>query len=378
MKKAVIIPDSFKGTVPSGEICDILANTIHKYFPSCETVSIPVADGGEGSVDCFIKAVGGEKVFLKVKGPFFEETEGFYAVLSDGKTAVIEMAACAGLPLVDGRENPMLTTTFGVGELMLDAVKKGCKKIIMCLGGSCTNDLGCGAAAAVGIKFFNSENAEFIPTGGTLKDIAKIDFSEKNSLLDGVEIITMCDIDNPLYGETGAAYVFARQKGADDDMIKLLDDGLKQAAQVIDSAIGEQVDFIPGAGAAGGMGAGMFAFFGSVLQMGIETVLDTVGFDNVIEQADAVFTGEGRFDSQSLRGKVVIGVSKRAKEKDVPVIVIAGDYDAELSGAYENGVSAVFSTNRVAKDFSVIKKDSAQNFMLAADNILRLIKVFDK
>ena len=183
----------------------------------------------------------------------------------------------------------------------------------------------------------------------------------------------MCDIDNPLYGVSGAAYVFAPQKGADAEAVKRLDSGLRSAAEVIDKAVGRQIDFIPGSGAAGGMGAGMVAFFDSVLQMGIDTVLDTVGFSSVISDADCIFTGEGKMDSQSLRGKVVIGVAKQAKKQNVPVIVIAGDYDKELDSAYENGVSAVFSTNRVAKPFSEIKKDSAENLALTAENIIRLI-----
>ncbi len=377
MKKVVLIPDSFKGTISSKRICEIIENKIYNYFPDCEVVSIPVADGGEGSVDCFLEAADGDKVTAKVQDPFGDEITAYYAILAD-KTAVIEMAVCAGLPLAEGRENPAITSTYGVGQLILDAAKRGCKKIIMCLGGSGTNDLGCGAAAATGIKFFNEKGEEFIPTGGTLKDIKSVDLTGKDKLLEGVQFVTMCDIDNPLYGESGAAYVFAPQKGADKECVEMLDAGLRSAAVVINSATGKEIDFIPGGGAAGGMGAGMAAFFNSTLQMGIETILDTVNFSDVIDGADAVFTGEGRFDSQSLRGKVVIGVSKRAKEKDVPVIVIAGDYDKKLDSAYENGVSAVFSTNRVAKDFSVIKGESVKNLELAVDNVLRLISIFDK
>ena len=373
MKKAVIIPDSFKGTVPSEKICEIISDKIHMFFPACETVSIPVADGGEGSVDCFLNAVGGEKKYKEVTGPFGEKVDAFYGILNDGKTAVIEMAACAGLPLAADRLDPEKTTTYGAGELILDAAESGCTKIIMCLGGSCTNDLGCGMAAAVGVKFFNEKGESFVPTGGTLCDIKSVDISSKSDKLSVIEFVTMCDIDNPLYGVSGAAYVFAPQKGADAEAVKRLDSGLRSAAEVIDKAVGRQIDFIPGSGAAGGMGAGMVAFFDSVLQMGIDTVLDTVGFSSVISDADCIFTGEGKMDSQSLRGKVVIGVAKQAKKQNVPVIVIAGDYDKELDSAYENGVSAVFSTNRVAKPFSEIKKDSAENLALTAENIIRLI-----
>ncbi len=378
MKKAVLIPDSFKGTVSSKRICEILERKIYKYFPDCQVISIPVADGGEGSVDCFLEAIGGDKVTAEVTGPLGEKMTAFYGLLGDRNTAVIEMAVCAGLPLVEGREDPSVTTTYGVGQLIIDAAKRGCKKIIMCLGGSCTNDLGCGAAAAAGIKFYDKEDKEFIPAGATLKNIDKIDLSGKNKILDEIEFITMCDIDNPLYGENGAAYVFAPQKGADKNCVKMLDDGLKHASGIINNATGKDISQLPGGGAAGGMGAGMSAFFNSELQMGIETILDTVDFNNIITDADIIFTGEGRFDSQSLRGKVVIGVSKRAKEKNIPVVVIAGDYDKKLEPAYKNGISAVFSTNRVAKDFSVIKGESVKNLELAAENILRLISIFDK
>ncbi|MCQ2480159.1 MAG: glycerate kinase, partial [Clostridia bacterium] len=211
MKKAVLIPDSFKGTISSKRICEIIENKIYDYYPDCEVISIPVADGGEGSVDCFLEATDGDKVTAKVQDPFGDEMTAYYAILAD-KTAVIEMAVCAGLPLAEGRENPAITSTYGVGQLILDAAKRGCKKIIMCLGGSGTNDLGCGAAAAVGIKFFNEKGEEFIPAGGTLKDIKSVDLSDKDKLLDGIQFVTMCDIDNPLYGESGAAYVFAPQK----------------------------------------------------------------------------------------------------------------------------------------------------------------------
>ena len=377
MKKAILVPDSFKGTISSKRICEIMEKKIFDYFPDCEVIPIPVADGGEGSVDCFLEAAGGDKVTAQVQDPFGDEMTAYYGIISD-RTAVIEMAVCAGLPLAEGREDPAITSTYGVGQLIIDAAKRGCRKIIMCLGGSGTNDLGCGAVAATGVKFFDKDGKEFIPTGGTLKDIASVDLSGKDKILDGVEFVTMCDIDNPLYGETGAAYVFAPQKGADKECVEMLDNGLRSAAKIINSATGKEIDFIAGSGAAGGMGAGMVAFFNSTLQMGIETMLDAVDFSTVIDGADVVFTGEGRFDSQSLRGKVVIGVSKRAKEKDVPVVVIAGDYDKKLDAAYENGVSAVFSTNRVAKDFSVIKGESIKNLELAFDNILRLISIFDK
>ena len=372
MKKAVIVPDSFKGTISSGRICEIFEEKINKIFPFCEVVKIPVADGGEGSVSCFLNALGGERVSALVCGPYGEKIEAEYGILG-GDTAVIEMSACAGLPLVEGKKNPSLTTTFGVGELMLDAAKKGCQKIIMCLGGSCTNDMGSGAAAAAGVKFYNSKGESFVPVGGTLGEIGKIDVSQKSELLKGIEITAMCDIDNPLFGVNGAAHVFAPQKGADENQVKALDDGLRHGAELVKEDIGIDVSALPGAGAAGGMGAGMVAFFGAELRSRIETVLDIVNFEKRIDGADFIFTGEGKLDSQSLRGKVVSGVAKRAKEKGVPVIAVVGGYEAGLDEIYDMGVSAVFATNPLPVDFEIAKHKSEENFAGTVENILRIL-----
>ncbi len=376
--KFVLIPDSFKGTLSSSQICALLAEKAEKIFPGCEVVSIPVADGGEGSVDCFLSALQGEKVTATVKGPWFSDMESFYGLLSGGKTAVIEMAACAGLPLVEDCRDPEKTTTYGVGQLMVHAAAHGAEKIIVGLGGSCTNDGGCGAAAAAGVRFYNAAGEEFIPTGGTLKDIARIDTSGRNPALQGVEIVTMCDIDNPMYGETGAAYVFGPQKGADAEMVRRLDEGLRHLCEIIARDCGRDLQCMPGTGAAGAMGAGMIAFFDSRLQMGIETVLDTVGFDEIIRDADMIFTGEGKLDTQSIRGKVVIGVAKRARRQSKPVTAIVGGVEPGTDAAFEMGVTAVFSINRLPEDFSVSRFKSEVNLAETAENIFRFMKSVQK
>ena len=379
MKKFVFIPDSFKGTLSSQKICDILTAKAKKHFPDVITVNIPVADGGEGSVDAFLTALGGEKVIVKVKNPYFEDMDSFYGLIDGGKTAVIEMAACAGLPLVEDRKNPCKTTTYGVGQLILDAASRGVSKIIVGLGGSSTNDGGCGAAAAVGVKFKNKDGEEFVPTGGTLKDIDSIDFSGKDKLLSGIEFVTMCDIDNPMYGKTGASYIFAPQKGADPEMVEFLDQGMINLCEVIKKGKGQDLSEVPGGGAAGAMGAGMIAFFDSRLQMGIQTVLDTVGFDQIISDADMIFTGEGKLDSQSLRGKVVIGVAARAQKQSVPVtVIVGGAADDDIDAAYEMGVTSVFTINRLPQDFSVSRYNSEANLGYTVDNIFRLIKSANK
>lgn len=374
MKKLILVPDSFKGTLSSLEICSVMEQCIHEHDPSAQVVAIPVADGGEGSVDAFLAAMGGEKISVPSKGPYMEDITSFYGLVDNGRTAVIEMAACAGLPLAGGRLEPDKATTYGVGLLMADAAKRGCKRIIIGLGGSATNDLGTGAAAAAGIRFLDSSGTAFVPTGGTLSKIEHIDCSDLLPELREAEIITMCDIDNPLYGETGAAFVFAPQKGADDRMTVFLDEQLRAAAETIRRELNSDVSNLPGAGAAGGMGGGMAAFFRSHLQMGIETVLDTVRFEELLQGADMVFSGEGKIDAQSLRGKVVIGVARRAKKAGVPLVAVVGDIADDIESVYEQGVSAVFSINRVAVPFSIAKTRSRRDLRDTFDNILRLME----
>lgn len=373
MKKVLLIPDSFKGTMSSEEICTVMGEVIRRHYPAAEVVSIPVADGGEGSVDSFLAAMGGEKVHLTVKGPYNEALESFYGVLPGGG-AVVEMAAAAGLPLVGEEKHAEQTTTFGVGQLIAEAARSGAKKIIVGLGGSATNDGGCGAAAALGVRFYNRAGESFVPVGGTLKEIDRIDLSGLLPELAAVEMVTMCDIDNPLCGPSGAAAVFGPQKGADPAMVQLLDDGLRHLAAVVRWDLGKDILDLPGAGAAGGMGGGMVAFLGSRLQMGIETVLDTVGFDDLLEGADLVFSGEGKIDSQSLRGKVVIGVARRTQKHNVPLIAIVGDIGDNIEGVYDQGVTGVFSINRVAVPYKEARHRSKGDLALTMDNLLRFMR----
>ena len=232
MKKCIVISDSFKGTLSSLEICRIARQSIPKFFPQCQVVTVPVADGGEGTLDCFVHAIRAQLVTVPVTGPFGEPISAAYA--RKGELAVIEMAAAAGLPMVGERRNPEATTTYGVGQLMAHAVESGCREILLGLGGSATNDGGCGCAAALGVRFFNQNGEEFVPTGKTLTDIGHIDASQAKARLAGVTITVMCDVDNPLYGPVGAAHVFGPQKGADGAMVERLDRGLRHLAQVVE------------------------------------------------------------------------------------------------------------------------------------------------
>lgn len=374
MKKVILIPDSFKGTMSSSEICSIMRDVILKHYPNCEVISIPVADGGEGSVDAFLEALGGERIKLRVNGPYpGEEVDSYYGMLP-GNIAVIEMAAAAALPMVEGRKDPSRTTTFGVGQLMLDALDKGAKKIILGLGGSCTNDGAAGLAAACGVSFYNFKGEKFIPLGGTLCEVEKVDTGTMDPRFKKVPIITMCDIDNPFYGPEGAAAIYGPQKGADESMVAMLDENMKHFAEVLKRDLKTDVQAIPGSGAAGGMGGGVAAYFGSELQMGIETVLDTVHFDTLLDGADYVYTGEGKIDGQSLRGKVVIGVARKASKKKVKTIAFVGDIGDNVEGAYDEGVTGIFSINRVAVPYKEARSRARNDLALTVDNLLRFQK----
>ena len=375
MQNFILVPDSFKGTLSAIEVCNIMKSSIKNLYKDANIISVPVADGGEGTVDAFLYALGGEKKSVWVSDAFNEQKIlAHYAMLKDD-IAVIEMAACAGLPLVKNRLEPDKTTTFGVGELIIDAINSGAKKIILGLGGSATNDGGCGMAAALGVKFKDEQNQEFIPTGGTLSQFYKIDMNNIYSKIKDVEFISMCDVDNPLCGRLGASAVFAPQKGADEDMVRLLDEGLAHLAKIIKRDLHIEVKDIKGAGAAGGLGAGSMAFLQSKLTKGIDVILDTIKFDELVSKADIVFTGEGKFDSQSLHGKVVMGVANRSQKYKTPVIVVTGAIGENIQEAYNKGITAIFSINKEPMEFSKSALKSKENMILTMENILRLLKI---
>lgn len=372
MKKFVLIPDSFKGTMTSSEICRILGEEIRAAIPGAEIASVPVADGGEGTVEAFLAAAGGVRTELSCTGPQGAPVPGFYGVLPDG-TAVVEMAAAAGLPLAEGCLRPDTATTFGVGQLIAAALAGGPRRVVLGLGGSATNDGGCGMAAALGVRFTDTQGRDYVPTGGTLDRLAHISLEGLSPAAREAEFVAMCDIDNPLCGAHGASAVFGPQKGADPEMVRRLDGGLRRLAEVIRADLGRDVLELPGGGAAGGMGAGCAAFLNARLQMGIETVLDTVHFDALAADADLILTGEGKLDSQSLRGKVVIGVARRAKKLGVPVAALVGASEREIAGAYEAGVAGVFPINPVPAPFEEIRGDCFDNLRFTARNLLHFI-----
>ena len=376
MKKCVVVSDSFKGTVSSREICEIAQRVIPRHFPACEVVCIPVADGGEGTVDCFIQAMGAQRVEVTVTNALGEKSAAAYARI--GELAIIEMAAAAGLPQVGALRCPGTATTYGVGELIAHAIDSGCRKILLGLGGSATNDGGCGCAAALGVRFYDADGQSFVPVGDTLGRIARIDTAKADELLRSVEITVMCDVTNPLYGPTGAAYVFAPQKGADAEKVKSLDAGLRHFGDVIRSQLGIDVSRMPGAGAAGGMGAGCVALLGGTIQSGIDAVLDVTGFDRQLEGADLVITGEGRIDSQSADGKVISGVARRTRAKGVPLIAIAGGIADSAGAVYDIGVSAMFSTDRAALPVDMLGARSPGDYEATLSDIMSLIAIAER
>lgn len=365
MKKCIVISDSFKGSLPSRDICAIARERIPLFFPACEVRALNVADGGEGTVDCFLNSCDGEPI------------DAAYGLLPDG-TAVIEMAAAAGLPLVAGRKNPCVTTTYGVGQLIADALARGARRIVLGLGGSATNDGGCGCAAALGVRFTDAGGRAFIPVGVTLDRIAHIDASAAHERLHGVRVIAMCDITNPMHGHSGAAHIFAPQKGADEAAVRELDRQLRTLDKTFRRELNASVAMLPGAGAAGAFGAGCVALLGAELRRGIEVVLDVVGFDALLTDADLVITGEGRIDAQSTHGKVVGGVARRAHARGVPVFAIVGDVGDDAYGAYDAGVSAIFSINRLAVPRDEAKARSHIDYTHTLDDLLRCIRAAEQ
>ena len=389
--KIVIAPDSFKGSVSAVEACRAIALGVKRARPDCETVSVPMADGGEGTVEALVAAVGGRTVKVKVAGPLGEEVEAEYGILEpvgedgnvageadSGKTAVIEMAAAAGLPLVPlGRRNPLETTTFGVGQLILDAVGRGCRNFIIGVGGSATNDCGCGMAAALGVKFLDGRGKEitgFI-SGGRLGEVADLDWGGMDSRLVRCKFTVACDVRNPLLGLQGASYVYAVQKGADREGVELLEDNLSHAIDIIEKRMGKAVRDIPGAGAAGGLGAGLMVFLDAELEEGVGIVLRYSQFDRAIRGADLLITGEGRIDSQSAFGKTIAGVTAAARKHNVPVVALAGTLGDGFEKVIELGVGAVFSICPGPMELEQAISGAGDNLSRTSEQVVRLILI---
>lgn len=337
MKKIVVASDSFKGSLTSLEVAAGAEQGIHEVFPECEVVKVNVADGGEGTMDALRSTLGGQWVTVAAADPLGRPRDVSYVVLSDGKTAVIEMSAASGLPLLEPQErNPMLTSTFGTGEMIVDALSRGCRRFLVGIGGSATNDAGMGMLEALGFRFIDKDGKVLPGRGESMSEVVDIDMSHVSREVKESEFRIACDVDSPFCGPRGAAYVFSPQKGADPQMVAELDAGMEHLAEVIVRTTGKDIRNIPGAGAAGGLGGGFLAFLNSRLERGIEMVLDAIAFDDIIRGSDLVITGEGRVDSQTLTGKTPFGIMKRAQKQNIRTVAIGGSVklgdDDDVSG----------------------------------------------
>jgi len=371
--KVLVAPDKFKGSLSAKQVASAIKKGIIRAMPDAIVEICHMADGGEGMVEALLDSLGGERREVLVTGPMGERIKAGYGILP-GSVAVIEMSSAAGLWMVPvERRNPMLATTYGVGELIKDALARNINRIIIGIGGSATNDGGTGMAKALGVKFMDDRGRELGYGGQILARIKKIDMSGLDSRTKNTEILAACDVTNPLCGEEGAANVYAIQKGADLQMVRELDYGLRNFSQVIKNELGMDVADIPGAGAAGGMGAGLAAFLGARLLPGVEIVAETVGLREKMGRADVIVTGEGRIDGQTLSGKTLFGVARIAKVMGIPVIAFAGSVEEDADSLHDNGVLAMFSISDGPISLDESLKKAGKMLERSAEEVFRLI-----
>ncbi len=372
--KLLFASDSFKGSLTSEKTVELLSRAAREVFGECECSGVPVADGGEGTVEAVIAAEHGEYINVKVHGPLMEETESFYGTF-DGNKAVIEMAAASGLPMVpEELRNPLNTTTFGTGELILDALKRGFRDISIAIGGSATNDGGMGCARALGVKFLDQDGNELEGFGRDLARVAAIDISGLDERVKDSKITVMCDVTNPLCGKDGATWTFGKQKGATLEIQEELEKGMCSYRDVIRETFGIDCDGIPGTGAAGGLGAALMVFLGGEMKSGIDTVLDLIRFDERLEGVDLVVTGEGRTDWQSCFGKVMQGVGMRAKAKGIPVLGLSGSLGKNAMDICSCGISSLMTTVNAPMPLSEALERAEELYYEGALRMFRFVR----
>lgn len=376
-KVFVLAPDSFKESMTAKEVCEAMEIGIKRAIPDAECIHVPMADGGEGTVQSLIDATGGTLVKKEVTGPLGTKVVAGYGILGDGKTAVIEMAAASGIHFVTKEtKNPLITTTYGTGELIKDCIEQGITDIILGIGGSATNDGGTGMAAALGYKFLDEDGKELKLGGGFLDRLATIDTSNVIPGLRDVHILVASDVTNPLCGEHGASRVFGPQKGATPEMVEILDNNLRHYAQVVKDQLGIDVLNVPGAGAAGGLGAGLLAFTNATMKKGIEFVIEYTNLKEKLRHADYCFTGEGGIDFQTKFGKTPYGVAKVAKSvnPNMKVIALAGYIGKDVEVLYEEGFDAIFGIVPGAAELSTLLKQGSENVARTAESVARLLR----
>ena len=369
LKKIVVASDSFKGSLTSLDVAQNVEKAIREVYPLCDVLKVNVADGGEGTMEALQQTLGGVRVSLVVKDPLGREIEATYVILNDGITAVVEMSAASGLPLLKSDErNPLKTSTYGTGQLICDALDRGCRKILVGIGGSATNDAGMGMLQALGYRFLDAQGNQLQPVGENLQLVSSIDSTGRHPDLDKTEFVVACDVKAPLYGRNGAAYVFAPQKGADQKMVEMLDAGLRHFSEVSSAMAGYDCSQMQGTGAAGGLGYAFRQYLDARLERGIEMVLDAIGFDDIISGADLVITGEGRVDSQTLTGKTPFGVAQHAHRQRIPVVVIGGSVEIDVLQVREAGFNDVIQVTPLDMPLSVAMRPE-----VAAKNVYNAI-----
>lgn len=376
MMKIVIAPDSFKGSLSAKAVAENIRVGIERVYKDIDIRCVPMADGGEGTVQSLVDATRGKILNVRVKGPLLKEVDAFYGILGDEKTAVIEMAAASGLPFVaEGQRNPMITTTYGTGELIKHALDMGCREIIIGIGGSATNDGGLGMAKALGVKFLDHEGMDICHGGGSLSKLHRIDISGIDKRIRDCKITAACDVDNPLCGPRGATYTFGPQKGARGEMLEILDRNLEHYAEVIKSTLNIDIKESPGSGAAGGLGGGLMAFMNVRLQKGIDIVIETVKLEDHIKGADLVITGEGMIDYQTQYGKTPYGVAKTAKKYNIPVVALVGQIGKDANVLYDMGIDSIFALVDGPMSLENALANSADLLQDSAERIIRLYKI---
>lgn len=374
--KIVIAPDSYKESLSALEVAAAIEAGFSEIFPDAEYVKIPVADGGEGTVEAMVAATQGSIVRLTVTGPLGAPVEAFYGLSGDERSAFIEMAAASGLELVPAAQrDPLITNSYGTGELIKNALDRGVEHIIIGIGGSATNDGGSGMMQALGARLLDQQGNEIAFGGGALPQLARIEIDQLDKRIQQCRIEVACDVTNPLTGEEGASAIFGPQKGATPELVKQLDKALAHYAEIIHRDLDIDVMHIAGGGAAGGMGAALHAFCQAELRRGIEIVTEALGLADQVKDADLVITGEGRIDSQTINGKVPIGVAKVAKQFNKPVIGIAGSLTADVGVVHQHGLDAVFSVLFSIGSLEDALANAAQNVRLTARNVAATIKV---
>ncbi|MBO5471028.1 MAG: glycerate kinase [Bacteroidales bacterium] len=373
MKRIVVASDSFKGSLTSLQVAGALEQGIHDVFPSCEVVKVNVADGGEGTMDALADALGGRTVPVQVHDPLCRPVTARYVIVDGGQTAVIEMSVASGLTLLKPDErNPMNTSTFGTGELVADALHRGCRRFLIGIGGSATNDAGMGMLSALGVRFLDQDGKVLDGIGRNMENVADIDLGEMAPEIYDSEFIVACDVASPFCGPDGAAYVFAPQKGADSQMVGFLDRGMSHLAEVVLRVTGRDIADVSGAGAAGGLGGAFLAFMDARLERGVDMVLDALGFDSIIEGADLVITGEGRIDAQTMTGKTPYGVLQRALAHRVPALAVGGSVDLKNVGYIKGFEHIVQATPEgMALSEAMKPETAAANIRLAISTLLR-------